>query len=463
MIRRSALMLAATAGAAFAQTATFQTTGSAPGGFDQSQAWGVSDDGGTVVGWTGAEVNGQTDIFGFRIVGGVPTLLTEIVSRDIYGVSGDTTVIAGQAYIERPDDPGNFDAAAWVWVEGQGMTNIFSDFPNELAVARGVSGDGGTTVGMTNFYKDFVGGGLEISDAFAWSPTTGQRLLPHLPFQERNEAMAVNADGSVIVGYEQDLLTDERTAVRWDAANGDAVSTMPAVPGSLGSDIPTAISANGRFAAGFSLQFTDDAGPFREDAVLWDLQSGTAMVLGPTPSGFPGAVPSFVADDGQTVIGTWNSTPFFDLPEGEAFIWTASGGMQSLEDWLLAEHGLAIPDWELRAARDASPDLSAIVGHALSADRSTMYGFVVRLGVSVCRADLTGSSDPNDPTYGQPDGDADGDDFFFYLDAFTTGNLPVCDLTGSSDPNDPSFDVPDRDCDGDDFFRYLDLFVTPCS
>ncbi|MCB1246748.1 MAG: multicopper oxidase family protein, partial [Acidimicrobiia bacterium] len=80
----------------------------------------------------------------------------------------------------------------------------------------------------------------------------------------------------------------------------------------------------------------------------------------------------------------------------------------------------------------------------------------------VCRADLTGSSDPNDPSYGMPDGDADGDDFFFYLDAFATADFAICDLTGSSDPNDPTFDIPDGDCDGDDFFRYLDLFAAGC-
>ncbi|MFG0326638.1 MAG: GC-type dockerin domain-anchored protein [Phycisphaerales bacterium JB037] len=80
-----------------------------------------------------------------------------------------------------------------------------------------------------------------------------------------------------------------------------------------------------------------------------------------------------------------------------------------------------------------------------------------------CPADLTGSSDPNDPTFGVPDGDADGDDFFFYLDAFATTDLGTCDLTGSSDPSEPTFGSPDADCDGDDFFFYLDLFVAGCS
>ncbi|MFG0325966.1 MAG: choice-of-anchor tandem repeat NxxGxxAF-containing protein [Phycisphaerales bacterium JB037] len=88
-------------------------------------------------------------------------------------------------------------------------------------------------------------------------------------------------------------------------------------------------------------------------------------------------------------------------------------------------------------------------------------GIVVR-GTLRCPADLTGSSDPNDPSFGVPDGDADGDDFFFYLDAFSASNLGVCDLTGSSDPNEPSFGSPDGDCDGDDFFFYLDLFVGGC-
>ncbi|MFG0327333.1 MAG: GC-type dockerin domain-anchored protein [Phycisphaerales bacterium JB037] len=83
--------------------------------------------------------------------------------------------------------------------------------------------------------------------------------------------------------------------------------------------------------------------------------------------------------------------------------------------------------------------------------------------VASCPADLTGSADPNDPTYGVPDGDADADDFFFYLDAFVAGDLGVCDFTGSSDPNDPSFGTPDGDCDADDFFFYLDLFVAGCS
>jgi hypothetical protein len=80
-----------------------------------------------------------------------------------------------------------------------------------------------------------------------------------------------------------------------------------------------------------------------------------------------------------------------------------------------------------------------------------------------CASDLTGSSDPNDPSYGVPDGDGDADDFFYYLDQFVGNNLAVADLTGSSDPNDPTYGSPDGLIDASDFFFYLDLFVAGCN
>ncbi len=67
-----------------------------------------------------------------------------------------------------------------------------------------------------------------------------------------------------------------------------------------------------------------------------------------------------------------------------------------------------------------------------------------------CPADFTGTSDPNDPTYGVRDGDADADDFFFLLDAFANADLDTCDLD------------QDNDCDADDFAAYLDIFSAGC-
>lgn len=79
-----------------------------------------------------------------------------------------------------------------------------------------------------------------------------------------------------------------------------------------------------------------------------------------------------------------------------------------------------------------------------------------------CGADLTTSDDPLDEGFGIPDGTADAEDFFFFLDAIVAGQTSVCDFTGSDSPVDPSFGVPNGTCDGADFFYYLDLFGALC-
>ncbi len=67
-------------------------------------------------------------------------------------------------------------------------------------------------------------------------------------------------------------------------------------------------------------------------------------------------------------------------------------------------------------------------------------------------ADMTG------PTPGSPDGVIDADDFFFFLQLFAAGD-PRADLTGSTNPNDPGFGVPDCVIDADDFFYFLARFA----
>jgi len=89
-------------------------------------------------------------------------------------------------------------------------------------------------------------------------------------------------------------------------------------------------------------------------------------------------------------------------------------------------------------------------------------GVFVATPVFPCPADLSASSDPNDPGYGTPDGLTDAADFFYFLDQFVGMNLAVADLTGSSDPNDAGYGVPDGLIDTADFFYYLDRFVEGC-
>jgi len=74
---------------------------------------------------------------------------------------------------------------------------------------------------------------------------------------------------------------------------------------------------------------------------------------------------------------------------------------------------------------------------------------VVRVGAL---ADLTGAGD------GGPDGSIDADDFFAYLDLFAAGDARA-DLTGSSNPDDPAYGRANCSIDADDFFFFLDAFV----
>lgn len=429
-------MICLCAGLARAQTAALEIIESAPGGFDQSQMWGVSADGRTLIGWTGAEVDGVVGTFGYRIVDGVREVLTEILDRDVRAISGDGTVVIGQGFLERPDDPGNFDLTGWVWSEGNGLVDLFSRFSDEFSYAWDVSSDGASVVGMTNFFIDFNGGG-EFSDAFIATPAGVVSTLSHLPGMFRAEATGVSGDGSIIAGYEMDF-DFVRFPVYWDMDNDGIVRQLRIPAGSLGSDIPLAMSDSGRFIAGISLQENNGFGDFREDLVLWDLEGEESVrIVAQTPEGFLSANPSFVSDDGRTIIGTLDRFGFFDNPEGAAFIWREGIGLMTLEQYLLDEHGLDTLGWRLRTARDATPDGTTIVGHTIEDSFGQMLGYAVRIG-GACEADVDG------------DGDADADDFFGFLDGFAGGDLGTCDIDG------------DRDCDADDFFAYLDLFSRGC-
>ncbi|MCC6285975.1 MAG: hypothetical protein IT439_11870 [Phycisphaerales bacterium] len=72
-------------------------------------------------------------------------------------------------------------------------------------------------------------------------------------------------------------------------------------------------------------------------------------------------------------------------------------------------------------------------------------------------ADFSGTSDDTNDHYLVPDGDADADDSFVYLDLFGV-SAALSDMTGSSDPGDGEYGRPNGTVDSDDYFYFLDQY-----
>ncbi|MCA9287526.1 MAG: hypothetical protein KDA05_03020 [Phycisphaerales bacterium] len=94
-------------------------------------------------------------------------------------------------------------------------------------------------------------------------------------------------------------------------------------------------------------------------------------------------------------------------------------------------------------------------------------------GLGFCQADLTTGAIPGTPGYGIPNGIVNNDDFFYYLNLFTSElgcgvgpGLTRCpsppDLTTTAIPGTPGFGILDGFISNDDFFYYLTLFAQGC-
>ncbi len=159
-----------------------------PGSFFQtSVAYDVSSDGSVVV---GRNLNHQAGYWA-----GTPTTWSLLCSGSAYGVSPDGSTIVGV-------DHDTNQAFRWTDTGGLGGLGGISGGSSE---ARDVSADGSVVVGTSN------------GEAFRWTPDGGMEGLGGLTGDISSTALAVSADGSIIVGKRWDFYVDH--AFIWDSDN----------------------------------------------------------------------------------------------------------------------------------------------------------------------------------------------------------------------------------------------------
>lgn len=160
-----------------------------------------------------------------------------------------------------------------------------------------------------------------------------------------------------------------------------------------------------------------------------------------------------ISIDTGLIIHSPDFTEQIDAP-GEQYIFPPTGFHFHQDTWWqvdpTAEGFVELPEYSVTFK------LIDLTGIHSESDPITLY-----FAEPGCVGDFTGSSDPNNPLYGVPDGTIDADDFFVFLDYFSEGNLRA-DLTTSSDPNHPFYGIPDGELTSDDFFYFLDRFVIGC-
>jgi probable HAF family extracellular repeat protein len=289
---------------------------------------------------------------------------------------------------------GRSGTSAFRWTASSGMTRLElagNGFSNTWAL--GVSGDGSVVVG--------VGNAASGQEAFRWTSSSGMGHLGDLAGDIFNSgAEAVSADGSIVVGFGTASQNPDGQAVRWTSGGG--MVGLGDLPGGFFYSYASGVSASGSVVVGFgfsdsgqeAFRWTSEGGmvglgdfaggEFRsnaygvsadgsvvvgfatsalgQEAFRWTSEGGM-VGLGDFAAGTFRSRAYGVSADGSVVVGFGVSGSVYEASAYEAFYWTASGGMQNLNDMLTDNYNLDLTGWHLTEAIGVSGDGLTIVGN----------------------------------------------------------------------------------------------------
>lgn len=190
-----------------------------------SQAMGVSHDGSVVVGFgPSARTSGTGTPEAFRwtaasgMVGLGDLRGTSRVFSEATGVSADGATVVGESGASTNHGTNESEFEAYRWTAATGMRGLGA-LPGRLfrSNARAVSADGSVVVGFSQL-------DVARSEAFRWTAGTGIVGLGDLPGgSAESTATAANRDGSIVVGSSStgvDGYEGGNEAFIWDATHG---------------------------------------------------------------------------------------------------------------------------------------------------------------------------------------------------------------------------------------------------
>jgi probable HAF family extracellular repeat protein len=338
---------------ALAQTtiAGFFPLGDLPGGDFLSQAYGVSGNGGVVVGSSWSAAGGQyMEAFRWTAAGGMiglgfltPTDTSlSVVGSHAYAVSADGSVIVGSSFAGGPwgDYVLGYEQA-FRWTSGGGMQGLGFLHGGDTSMALAASADGSVIVGMSN--SDLG------SQAFRWTQSTGMVSLGSLfpgGFMG-NAANAVSANGSVAAGASDSRIGYE--AFRW-TASPPTMKGLGVLSSSGYVSQAYGLSSDGSVVVGG----TEISAGY--EAFRWT-QAGGMVALGDLPGSFVSSEALAVSGDGSIVVGHGSTDA-----GPEAFIWDAAHGIRNLRQVLLDDYGMDMGGWFLVDASAISSDGRTLAG-----------------------------------------------------------------------------------------------------
>jgi uncharacterized membrane protein len=221
----------------------FELIGDFPGAPFRSEAWGISADGSTIVGY---KVSKSFEAFRWTETGGMQGL-GYLSGGQLYSaandVSRDGAIIVGTS------------GEAFRWTNEDGMQGLgYLSQSHSISDAVGISADGSTIVGHSGIVNDST----EAYEAFLWTRAGGMQGLGFLPGGDSasSNALHVSGDGSIVLGLSSSNAPLGREPFIWDSANGMR-SLQQVLVNDYGLDltgwtlsVPRGISADGRTIVG---------------------------------------------------------------------------------------------------------------------------------------------------------------------------------------------------------------------